>query len=98
MEKMTRHHLLAKDLGGSWHTDNLMLLPRLEHTAVHLLFGNDPPLQIIRRVTEGCKSVLDPQVYNMMNGVLVQVEHIAEAYNPHCYNGVRLKEYLNLNK
>lgn len=95
MEKLTRHHQIAQQHWGSWHPDNLMLLPRTEHSAVHLLFGNDPPLQIIRRVTEWVRSILDPQVYQMMNWVLVQVENVVEAYNPHCYNGTKLKEYLH---
>jgi hypothetical protein len=37
---------------------------------------------------------MDSQAYEMINGVLVQIEKVPEAYNPQCYNGTKLKEYL----
>jgi hypothetical protein len=74
MEKLTRHHSIAQSIGGSWDPANLVLLPWTQHRAKHILFGNDLPIEVIRTELEVAKTTLHGDVYNMINGVLRQVE------------------------
>jgi len=94
MEKLTRHHVIAKSKGWSYSKDNLILLPRNIHDSVHLLFDTDLPLEIIRWITDRYRRVFDPYVYYKLDTTLNEVEWKIEAYNPKCYNPDILKNYL----
>ncbi len=92
--RMTRHHWIAKMHWWTWHPYNILDIQDIPHRCHHILFWNDLPIECIRAVTEYASTIVIPEVYEMMNWVLVKVEGILEAYNPECFEWDRLKEYL----
>lgn len=55
-----RHHRRPKSLGGGASERNISSVPAKYHRAWHLLFSNDSPQEIARKITE---IWIDPDYY-----------------------------------
>lgn len=44
-----RHHLLARQIGGTNHEDNIKIMEVVKHRALHVLYGNLPPVQQLQQ-------------------------------------------------
>lgn len=55
-----RHHRRPKSLGGGASIRNISIVPPRYHRAWHLLFSNDSPQEIARKITE---IWIDPDYY-----------------------------------
>lgn len=55
-----RHHRRPKSLGGDYSDRNISVVPPKYHRAWHLLFGNDSPQEIAKKITE---IWIDPDYY-----------------------------------
>lgn len=85
MKDYSRHHLIPKSRDWSWHKDNLIFIHNTKHKALHLLYGNNTPLEIQRVMLETYKKTLSPDTYHIVDEALKKVEWIMESYNPNCY-------------
>ena len=85
---MTVHHKLTQAFWWNSMPQNIVMLRENVHQALHTIFGQDTPIQRLRRLIEVDKTTLHPDVYKEIDKVLARYEWAMEIqiYDPRIFN------------
>lgn len=83
---VNKHHLIAKSEWGSNHPDNIKTMDVVRHRALHILHGNNRPVEQLQRTLDINTSTLIHDCREEIEMVLeFWLQQWKEAYNPQIF-------------